>query len=193
MFGAVAVALRQSAVCIFSHIAQGHAAFVHLRLLIHHLENALGAGESRQQEVDLLGELVHGHRALAHVHQVGSHGSQVRQPGHGEEAAHAGGDRVVYIGEGHDGGNGHAGVGQGLGGSLAVRLVAAAEFLEVLGLVVEYLLHLLTGHHLLHKAVDTAQVFLLPGEIFPAAPPVKADKGHHKAQKDENDHGQPPV
>ena len=76
-----------------------------------------------------------------------------RQPGHGEEAAHAGGNRVVYIGEGHDGGDGHAGVGQGLGGSLAVRLVAAAEFLEVLGLVVEYLLHLLTGHHLLHKTV----------------------------------------
>ena len=65
-------------------------------------------------------------------------------------------------------GNCHAGIGQGLGAALSERLIAAAEFLIVLRLMVKYLFHLLSGHHFLHKAVDASQVLLLLDKILPA-------------------------
>ena len=82
---------------LFFGVAKGDLAFINLRFLIHHLKDPLRAGEGGQEEVDLLGKLVDGHGALAHVHQIGSHRSQIRQPGKGEEPSHAGGDGVVYI------------------------------------------------------------------------------------------------
>ena len=49
--------LLQASVLLLG-VAEGHPALIHLRLLLHHLKDALRAGEGRQQKVDLLGELV---------------------------------------------------------------------------------------------------------------------------------------
>ena len=91
-------------------------AVVLLRLLVHHLKDALRAGKGRQQKIDLLGELVHGHGALAHINQIGSKASQIHQAGKNKHASHAGRYRIIKVGKADDGGHHHAGIGHGLGG-----------------------------------------------------------------------------
>ena len=125
-----------------------------------------------QKKVNLLGELVHGHGALAHIHQIGSQGpgSVSTRPGRTGRPHRPTGHSLHKTGP--HGGNRHAGVRSGPWWPLPERLVAAAEFLVVLRLMVKYLFHLLSGHHLLHKAVDASQVLLLLDKYLPAPFPL---------------------
>ena len=183
-------ALLHFPVPIHSHVAERHAAFIRFLAFIHHIENTFRAGKGCQQEINLLCELVHGHGALAHIDKIGSKGPKVRKPCQCKKSAHACRQGVINIGQGHDGGDRHAGVGEGFGGGCAEGFVAAAEFLIILGFVVKYLFHLLPGNHFLHKSVDAAKVFLLPDKIFLAPPAVKADEQYHKGQEDHDDQRQ---
>ena len=178
-------------ICLY--IAKGYLPLVYLGFLVHHIKNPLRAGEGGQEKINLLGEAVDGHGALAHVYQVGGQSAQVGQARENEKTSHTGGHRVVDIAERHHRGDGEARVSQGLYRRLAVVFISAAEFLKILGLMVEDLLHLLTGDNLLHKPVHAAQVHLLPGKVFPAPGAVKPDEDKHHGQEEEHDEGEPPA
>ena len=68
-----------AAIAILSHITQCNRAFVQFLGLVHHIKNPLGSGQGCQKKVYLLGELVHGHGTLAHIHQIGCQSAQIRK------------------------------------------------------------------------------------------------------------------
>ena len=67
-----------AALVVPAHITQRHSAFVQFLDLVHHIKNTFGSGQGSQKKVNLLGKLVHGHGALAHIHQIGRQGPQIR-------------------------------------------------------------------------------------------------------------------
>ena len=185
--------LGQAAVRFGAYPYQSDVPLVHLRGFVHQVEDSLCAGQGAQQEVALLGQLVQRHGALTHKHQVGAQAAQIAVAGQHEQAAHAGCHRVVHIGKAYHRGHHHARIAGGGGARFAQGFVQQAEPLKILRLMVEHLFHLLTGHHLLHKAVQFAKVLLLLGEIVFAALAAVENKGGHGRQKRNHDQGKPGV
>ena len=151
-------------------VLQAHDALVHLGLHAHHGEDALRAGQRREQEVALLRELVERRRCLAHEDEVARERPHVHRPAHGEQRAHDGDDGVVDVAHAHGHRHHRGRVGLRRRPRLAQALVEPAEAREVGGLVVEDLHDLLPRDHLLHVAVEPAQLVLLAREEPPAAP-----------------------
>ena len=158
---------------------QLHAALIHLRGLLHGVEDALRACQRRQQKVGLLGELVDGHGRLAHKHQIAGQAAHVGHAVNGHQATQHRHNGVVHIGDAHHGGHHGGRVALGVGGRLAQRLVLGAEGFHILALMVEHLDHLLAADHLLNGAVQLAQHLLLALEIPLAALAAVAHGGEH--------------
>ena len=169
---------------------QGDLPLVHLRLLVHHPKDPLGSREGGEEEVCLLGQLVHGHGTLADIDQIGGETGNVGEAGEDEEPSHAGGDGVVEVAEAYHRGDHYPRIAHRPGARPAQGLILFAEGLVVRRLVVEDLLHLLPRHHLLHKAVEVRQARLLLVEILLAAAAAIEDKEEHQNQEKEDDEGQ---
>ena len=168
-------------------------ALVHLRLLLHHGEDALRAGHGGQDGVHLLAHLGDGLGHLLHIQQVRRQGSDVSHAADSQQTAHAAGHGVVDAGEVAHSGHHGAGVGLGGGGRLAVALVEGVKLVNGLLLVVKDLDDLLPLDHLLHIAVHRAQCCLLLLKAHPAAPADGLHREEHQHQKGNGDKRQHPV
>ena len=178
--------LGHGAVLLLCGPHQLDLALVHLRLRLHDLEDALGAGHGGEDGVHLLGYLGDG---LAHLPGVLQEGRQIAQSEgprlDGEDSAHTAGQGVVHIGQVAHDGHHDAAEDLGPGAGLAVGLVELVEALLGRGLVVEDLNDLLTLDHLLDIAVHRAHRFLLSGEIPAAAAADDLDHLQHHKQHGE--------
>ena len=172
---------------------EAHLALVHLRRLAHGLKDALRAGQRRQQEVRLGGELVDGHGRLAHEHQIAGQAAHVRQSPQGEQSAKDGDDGVVDVGDGDHGGHHGGGVALRAFAGLAQSLVALVEFLQILVFMVEDLDHFLPADHFFDIAVQFAQIGLLMAVMLFAAPAAVANVEEHGQVTQHHEHRQPPV
>ena len=186
------IRLRQG-IAVLLHPDDDGLALVRLRLGLHNGEDALRAGDGRQQHVHLLADLGNGLAHLLDVQQVRAQGAHVEHAADGQQAAHAAGDGVVDTGQVGHGRHHGAGVGLGGGGRRLVRGVQPGELLDGLALVVEDLDDLLPLHHLLNIAVHGAQRLLLRLKAHAAAAAHTLDHQQHQHQKREGDQRQQPV
>ena len=189
----VAGALRRlcQSIPVFFHPDDDGLAIVRLRLLLHDGKNALGAGSSRKQCIDLLADLPHGLADLLDVQQVRAQRAHIEHAADGQQAADAAGDGVVDLAEVAHGGHHHTGVGLGRSGRVPVAAVEPGEACDGLVLVVKDLDDLLSLDHLLDIAVHGAQRRLLPLEIGAAAAADRLDDHGHQAKEQEGDQCQP--
>ena len=181
---------RERAVRVFTHAHECDVALVDFGRLVHHVEDALRAGQRAHQEVCLLGELIERHRALAHEHEVRRQAADVRQTRQHEQAAYARRHGVVHIRQADDGGDHHTGIRRGFRARVAQGFVAAAEFFKVRLFVVENFLDFLPLDHLLDESVEGREVFLLLRVEFAAAAAVVEDERQHQGEEPDDDDGQ---
>ena len=181
------------AVSLLPDADQIRGAVVHLRRLVHGGKDTLRAGQGRQQQVGLLGELVDGQGRLPDKDQIAGQAPHIGGPLQGHDAAQHRHDGVVDIGDG-DHRRDHGGrITLGPGARLAEGLVLLPELPEALRLVVEHLDHLLAGHHLLDEAVQISQAGLLLGVVGLAVGPAEADIAEHGGIPHRHHQGQLPV
>ena len=165
---------------------EAHAAVIGFRLVVHYIENALGARQGGENGGELLRDLIHGLAHLPAIIEVEGEGAQRQTHGDGQHPAEGGGQGIADVhdvhGDGHDGG----GVKVGRGGGGAVILIEPCKERLGLLLVGEGLDHLQPFNGLLDISVDGAQVGLLLLIIPPAA--AAEDLEHHEGAP-QSDHG----
>ena len=167
VFGALSRLLHGAVLCD-ADVHQGHLALVHLRLFVHQIEDALRAGQSHDDGVDLLGD--HGDGAA----EVLGKGEERRQISQGQTriatdrdgAACDGDHHVLQIADVvHDGAE-DVGIAVGPRGLHAQIFVLHVEARFGLILVAEDLYDLLAVDHLLDVGVHAAQRLRAGREIF---------------------------
>ena len=161
--------LHQSTVGPFLDVYQFHVAFIGFGNLVQETEDPVSTGQAHDDRVELHADLGDGHvEALIKGQEAGQAAQgEATHSAQGQDTAQNGAEDVADVaqlgGDRHE----HAGEGVGVLGALEEGLVAPGELLHVFLLVAEDLDHLLALHHLLDKAVEAAQVFLL-GHKVPA-------------------------
>ena len=162
--------LDQLVVRIVFGVDEGDVALIGLAGLVHHLEDALGTGQSHDDAVGLHGHLADGHVEALVQGEKGHDGAQRHAAdiadGHG--SAHQSADRVADVAQLRRDGHDDVGVAVGLLGTVLQLVVQCTEAVQRLLLVGEDLDDLLALHHLFNVAVHLAQVFLLGDEVFAA-------------------------
>ena len=113
--------------------------------------------------------------------------------GKGHQAAQNGHNRIVEIGNGHNGGHHGGCVALGSRAGPAELVVLLLKFPQAFRLAVEHFYHLLAGRHLLDVAVQVAQAGLLLGVIRFAPLAAEADVEEHDYVAHGCDQGKLPV
>ena len=195
------LALGEVAVGALLGVDQGDVALIRLRLLVDEIEDPLGAGQTHDHGVDLVGHLADvAGELLGHVeeghHDADAEG-QTREAdvgGAGEQqgAAHQGHDDVEHVADVVEDGHESIGVAVGPAGVFKEVVVDLVEVGHGLLLVAEDLDDLLAVHHLLHEALRAAQGLLLANEVpGGAAAHLPHHQDHHKgAQQHHQGHPQ---
>ena len=170
-------------------INQGDIACVHLRLHVHQLKDPLGAGQSQDDGVDLVGNLGDGLVEGAAQEHEGHQIAQLQQfaaGGDHQEAAHDGQNRIlditqVVIHRAH-----HVGQTAGGIGVVAELVIELVEFVLADFFPGEDLDDLLAVDHFFHIAVEGTEGFLLADEVFAGL----AHHGHgHEHDAGDGEHG----
>ena len=174
----------ECAVGVLLHLHQRDAALVHLGLGVHHLKDALGAGQSGEEGGHLLGDLVQRLAHLLGVVEVDHQTAQVKALKDGQQSAEGGGEGVADVhevaGDGHD----HDGIEVCLLSGVPVGVVEGLELFLGLLLVGKGLDDLQTLDDLLDLAVDVTQsgLLLLVEAAAAAAQALKEEDGQNQKQ-----------
>ena len=186
--------LGDVAVLVDLCVDQMDIALILFRLLVHQLEDPLRAGQSHDDGVDLLGDLVDGLVEGTGQSQEGdqlAHGQQRTAGADSQQAADDGENSVLDVAQivVHRAHN--VGVSAGLEGVFPQLVVQFIELLLAGFLVGEDLDHALAVDHFLHEAVDRAQGALLADEELGGLagqslgdPDDAADRGQQHQRQD---------
>ncbi len=194
--------LPERAVRSLFRMDQRHGAVVFFRGNLHDFRDPLRAGKRRHDKIELQGELVHGHRRLADVDEVGREAAQVHPAGDREKRPSARRDGIIEIGDAHDDRDEEAGISQRVGRGIPQLFIFLRESLHVGALVIKDLDDLLPGDRFLDEPVELPHIFLLHGKesvaLFAAVPKKQkhAEKGgqhnQRKQRAQDDQHGKGP-
>ena len=182
------------ALSILLGVDQLYVAVVLFRLLIHQIEDPLGAGGGVDHEVDLLAYLGDGlGEALVEAHK-GDDGAQCDacQAVDSQDSAHNGHEGVAQPADVGVDGHEEVTVAAGHIGTLTQGIIHLAEVGDGSILMAEHLDHLLSVQHLLDETVHSAQVLLLPDIVLCGQPgEVLGHQQHHRCGEkgDEGEEG----
>ena len=184
---------RNIALVVDFRVDQSDIALVLLGLLVHQLKNPLGAGQSHDDGVDLVGHLGNGHIEGAGQGQEAdklAQGQQAAAGGHRQQTAYDGKNGVLGIAQVVVQGAHAVGIGTGKIGVLAKLLVQLIELRLAHILVGENLHHPLAVDHFLHIAVHRAQGTLLADEELGGFSRDQLGDKHHRQHGNQLEHRQ---
>ena len=179
------VGLMEGTILVEGHIHQSHGAVVLLGRLIHQIKDTLGAGQSHDHRVELLGDLADGvGQALGQLEEGSddAQGDAGANAAEGQSTAGHGDDDILGIADIDQDGHEDVGVLIGLVGALKEGVVYLIKALLGLLLMAKDLDYLLAVDHLFNIAVQIAQLHLLANEVAAAA--AGQEPGHQQHTDD---------
>ena len=183
----------QSAPAVFADVDKLDGSFIGFRRDLHSVEDPFRSGQSRQEEISLLGKLIDGHGGLAGKDKITCQTSDVRQAEDHHDSSYHGDYCIINIRNAYYCRDHGGGVPLGaLAGFLQIP-VFFREFLQIFFFVVKDLYHLLARHHFFNISVQFAEISLVAVKIKFAFSGTVADIKKHSPISQDNEKGKSPV